>query len=154
MTEYHPALVHALFWLEGQPTVSALLIMMLLDVFSGLCAAVVTKSVSSSISWRGMMKKVLTLLVLAMAMVLDPFANGLPISKLVSICFIVTEGISILENAAVAGVPLPPQLMDLLLKMRADSKPIPQVEPPHSTVTVTTKVDNMGETVITKDPTK
>lgn len=107
---------------DRYPIVSALLVMMLLDIFSGFAVAIGTKTVSSTISWRGMCKKSITLTVVGAAAVLTPFANGLPLHKLVAICFIVSEFLSIAENAGLLGVPLPAILTDTLEKLRADAE--------------------------------
>lgn len=106
-------------WLERCPMVNTLLILMLLDVISGICVAVLQQNLSSTISWRGMMKKVLTLLVLGVAMTIQPFATGLPIplGNGVAFCFICTEAISVLENAALAGVKLPQPLLAVLSRL-------------------------------------
>lgn len=112
-------------WLESKPLVNALLLLMLLDIFSGICVAVAQSNLSSTISWKGMMKKVMTLLVLGMAMVIEPFAGGLPVplANCVALCFICTEGISILENAALMGIPLPAGLVAVVEKMREPANP-------------------------------
>lgn len=113
-----------LLWLEQKPMVNALLLLMLMDIASGLCMAVVQKNLCSTISWRGMMKKVLTLLALGVAMVIEPFVSA-PLAAMVAFCFICTEALSILENAAKAGVKLPVGLIDALSKINESSTPKP-----------------------------
>ncbi len=112
----------ALDWFSLQPIVSGLLILMLIDVLTGCCLAVVQKKLSSTTSWRGMCKKVIVLLLVGVAAVLEPFANGIPLSKLVAVFYIVTEALSIMENAAMAGVPLPAPLIDALVKLKEQQR--------------------------------
>ena len=111
---------YILGWLDTQPIVTALLILMMLDILVGVCRAIITKTLSSTISWRGMSRKVIMLLMLGVAAVLEPIAGGLPLSKLVGMFYTVTEALSILENAAASGVPLPRALVESLAKLRED----------------------------------
>lgn len=104
------------------PMLTTLLILMGLDIVSGLALSLYQKKLSSVISWRGMSRKVFMLLIVAMAALVEQFTGGIPVSKLASACYIFTEAISILENAACAGVPLPAALVGALLKMREGEK--------------------------------
>jgi toxin secretion/phage lysis holin len=108
--------------LQGMPLVSTLLLLMVIDVISGLATSFITKTVSSAVSWRGMSKKVIMLLVVGLAAVLEPFAQGIPLAKLVSLFYIATEALSIMENAALAGVPLPSVLTDALVKIKESQR--------------------------------
>jgi toxin secretion/phage lysis holin len=79
--------------------------LMLIDFFTGFSAAIVTKTLSSSTSWRGVVKKAVTWAVIAMAQLIEPlFGGNIPIANLVILGAIVTEGLSILENAGRLGV--------------------------------------------------
>ena len=104
-------------WMMKQPLVGVLLFMMTLDVVSGLLLAFSSKKLCSTVSWRGMSRKVIMLLLVGVGSILEPFANELPLSKLIAMFYITTEAISILENAAKAGVPLPRPLVDALVKL-------------------------------------
>lgn len=104
------------------PLVGILMLIMALDVAVGLCAAVVTKTVSSTISQHGMYRKVIMLLLVGVGAVLDPYAGGIPLSKMISMAFLVTEAISIVENSARAGVPIPAPLYDVLQKLKNNEK--------------------------------
>lgn len=134
-SQWHPLVQLAVGWFERQPVVGALLVLMLLDILMGLIVAVGTRTVSSSTSWRGMSKKATVLLILGVAAVIEPYAQGLPLTKLVALFYVVTETLSILENAAAVGVPLPPVLTDALAKLHA-AKP-----PPASNATVTVQAE-------------
>lgn len=92
-----------------------LLIFMCIDYVSGLAVALVfrkspkTKSGggSSSVGWRGLCRKGMTLLIVLVAYRLDLVLNTSYIRDTVIIGFIVNETISITENAGLMGVPLP-----------------------------------------------
>lgn len=109
-------------FVQGIPLVSTLLLLMIIDVICGLVTSFICKTVSSSVSWRGMSKKVVMLLVVGLAAVLEPFAQGIPLAKLVSLFYIATEALSIMENAAIAGVPLPSVLTEALVKIKESQR--------------------------------
>jgi toxin secretion/phage lysis holin len=108
-------------WLQGQPTLTAMLVMMFLDWVAGVSVAIMKRKLNSSVSWRGGCKKVIMLLLVGVSAVLEPFAGGLPLTKMVSCFFLYNEALSVLENAAEAGVPLPRALVDTLAKLREGS---------------------------------
>lgn len=116
-----PMLEVIMLWLNQQPIITALLALMVIDVVSGICVGIARKRISSTISWRGMSRKALMLLIVGVGMVLEPFAGGILTGKIVALFYLFTEAISILENAALAGVPLPKQLVDTLMKLKEDS---------------------------------
>jgi toxin secretion/phage lysis holin len=106
----HVPMVKSLLWLIG------------IDMVLGVAVAFTRRALSSTISFRGVTRKVTMLLMVAMGAVLEPFAQGLPVAQLVAMFYIVTEGISCLENAAALGVPLPAVLTDTLAKLREGQK--------------------------------
>lgn len=121
---------------EAYPIVGILIIMMGLDIATGIGAAVITKTLSSTVSFNGMIRKAMMLTLIAVGAVLDPFAGGIPVSKLMSMCFLFTELISIIENAKRSGIPIPRVLVDILIKERGPSEDAVTV-----VVTHTDKID-------------
>ncbi len=109
----------ALLWFQHQQFLTALIIMIPMDFASGVMLACVTKKVSSTTAWRGMCRKVMTLMIVGLAAILQPIA-GLPLLNMVCLGYIATEGLSILENAVAIGVPVPQALVDVLEKLRQD----------------------------------
>lgn len=106
---------------EQYPFVGVLLVMMMIDVITGLIAASKGQGLSSQVSWSGMGKKVLMLLAVAMGLILEPH-SGLPLGQLVAVFYTCTEGISILENMTRAGLPVPQQLRDALAQYGAKQR--------------------------------
>jgi len=103
-----------------------LVFFMLLDMITGLGRSWVTKSLDSTIGFQGVMKKFFILMMVGMAAALeymlmaagqDP--KGLMLLG-VSSFFIVNEGISILENCAQIGLPIPAVLFNALQKLHKD----------------------------------
>ncbi len=111
--------------LNKSPMLLTLLVLMLLDLFSGCALAIYNRKLSSTTSWRGMTRKIFMLLIVSVAAVIEQFAAGIPLGKLACMCYIYTEAISIMENAALAGVPLPQALVNTLVKARAEQKTLP-----------------------------
>lgn len=92
-----------------------LLIAIILDYISGLAKAFVTKNVSSKIGFRGLVKKVLVLIIVMLAVVVDRVTlNSGAIRTLVIYYFVANEGLSVLENLAQAGVPVPKSIKNAL----------------------------------------
>ena len=107
-----------------------LLAMMALDYVSGIIVACVGRSpnsrggcLDSRSSFRGLMQKGLTLMVLAVAAQIDHTLDGSFVRATTAWFYIANEGISVLENAALAGVPMPEQLLKMLGKAKEARSP-------------------------------
>ena len=112
--------VLASLWGRLPLLLQSLLVLMALDIASGLIAGYITRSLSSDVSWRGMAKKSLVLLLVAACEILQRTWNlGLPLASAVVGFYIVHEMISIVENTARAGLPMPKTLASALRKLRA-----------------------------------
>ena len=108
-------------YIAAHPFTSTLIILMLLDVAMGLVLAFGDRRLNSATSWRGMTKKVGILLVVCLAAVIEPYANGFPLVDMSAGFYAVTEGISVLENAGRLGIPMFGPLKDALTKLRGES---------------------------------
>jgi toxin secretion/phage lysis holin len=103
------------------PWIGILLVLMVLDILTGLCASGVQRRLSSKIGFIGMMRKTSVLLVVAMSAMLQagqsqmPIDAQLPLAKMTAGAFALMESLSILENARRAGVPIPAWLNKTLL---------------------------------------
>lgn len=100
-----------------------LLIAIVIDYLSGLIKAYNTKSLSSSIGFKGILKKVGILLMVMLAVLVDRVTlNNGGIRTLVIYYFVANEGLSVLENLAVAGLPIPKKLKDALKVIKKENK--------------------------------
>ena len=107
-------------WLVSLPhVIHALLILMALDVVSGLIAAAKNGEIRSDKSFLGTARKAMQL-ILVMSSGALAWGMGLPteVSSAVAGAFCVTEMISIVENAAKIGVPIPKPIIDMLHRVR------------------------------------
>ena len=105
-------------------TIIALAIFMALDYLTGVSGAIINKKLSSEIGLSGIAKKSLIVIILIMAVVLDRLINQEYhiFRTLVCYFYIANEGISILENIALLGVPFPNKLLSVLKQLKKDSE--------------------------------
>lgn len=110
------------------PMASALILLMFLDIASGLLVAFVSQKLSSTVSRNGMAVKAGIVMCMGVATIMEPLAGGMPLQKTVALFFIVTEAISVIENLGRAGVPLPAVLTDALAKLKTQQsvQPVPE----------------------------
>ncbi len=119
------------------PVVGVMLLTAAADICFGLCAACVTKSLSSTISQKGMVKKVAQLLWVGLGCALEPHTGGFPLGGPIAVCFIITNLISITENSARAGLPVPKPIVDCLQRIRDNEKAsLATPVPPNSAVAI------------------
>ncbi|MCE7982527.1 MAG: holin [Caldilinea sp. CFX5] len=110
-------------WASLSLVLQVLLLLMILDFITGIAVAIQQGAVSSHRSYQGIGKKVIVLtLVTATAVIQQHLNVDLPIVEIVAGFYIANEFISILENAALAGVPVPGALRDMLAKLNDMAK--------------------------------
>ena len=97
----------------------ALVVFMALDYVTGLMCAVVDKKLSSAVGFKGICKKVLILMLVGVANVVDIHIVGTGSAlRSAVICFYLSnEGLSLLENAAHIGLPIPDKMKDVLAQL-------------------------------------
>lgn len=107
---------------EFDGMMAALIALIVLDYITGVIAAAVEKRLSSEVGARGIAKKVIMLLVVAVANVVDAsvIGEGNVLRSVAALFYIANEGISLLENGARLGVPMPKKLIDILAQLRTD----------------------------------
>lgn len=115
-----------LTWLFGawDMAIVTLTIFVGLDYALGVLRAFINKEVSSSIGAKGIAKKAVIFVVLIVAVLLDRLSNtGTWVFRtLVCYFYIANEGISLLENCASLGLPIPPKLKEALLQLKEGEK--------------------------------
>lgn len=112
-------------WLIGGVDIAfiCLIVAIALDYISGLIKAYNTKTLSSSIGFRGILKKIGILILVMLSVIVDRITvNNGGIRTLVVYYFVANEGLSILENLAQAGLPIPKKLKDALRVIKKENK--------------------------------
>ncbi len=97
----------------------ALIVMMTLDYISGVMCAIIDKKLSSAVGFKGICKKVLILMLVGVANVVDVHVVGTGSAlRGAVICFYMSnEALSLFENAAHIGLPVPDKLRDALAQL-------------------------------------
>ena len=111
-------------------SIATLMIFMAIDYLSGLLLAGVFKkspksengALESRAGFKGLVRKAETLLIVALAVRLDMLTGQNFIASGVVIAFIANEAISITENAALIGVPLPGVLIRAIDVMKQEKQ--------------------------------
>lgn len=124
-------------WLKGQPVVAMLVTLMILDTIAGTFLALIKKTLNSTTSWRGACKKCIMLLIVGAAGIMQPLLPNVPLMNMLGMFYVITEAISLLENAGAAGVPLPAGLIDTLAKLREQKVAMLSQKGVRQTTTVT-----------------
>lgn len=104
-------------WVIGGIDVAfiCLVVAIVLDYISGLIKAYNTKTLSSRIGFRGILKKVGILLIVMVGVLIDRVTiNDGSLRTLVIYYFVANESLSVLENLAEAGLPIPKALKEAL----------------------------------------
>lgn len=95
--------------------INILLLLMLIDVITGLIKAVKDKNLWSRKSLFGYARKILVFLIITVANLLDMLMNMNGTLVLATVTFyILNEVLSITENAGQLGIPLPEKLLDVI----------------------------------------
>lgn len=104
---------------ERNPLFYALISFAVLDYISGVMLAVCQKKISSKIGYRGIVKKAMIFILVGLGNVIDNYiiGSGSSIRTMLIMFYLSNEGISILENAANIGLPLPKKLKDVLMQI-------------------------------------
>lgn len=95
--------------------ITILLLLMLIDVITGLVKAIKNKNLWSRKSLFGYARKILVFLIITVANLLDLMMdlNGTLVLATVTF-YIINEVLSITENSAQLGLPLPQKLLDVI----------------------------------------
>lgn len=94
----------------------ALLAFVVIDYITGIMCAVVDKKLSSEVGFKGIFKKVLIFALVGIGHILDTrvIGSGLVMRTAVIFFYLSNEGVSLLENAAYLGLPIPQKLKSVL----------------------------------------
>ena len=98
---------------------TALLVLMVLDYVTGVICPVIDRELSSSVGFRGIFKKVLILMLVGVAHIVDLHVvrSGEALRSAVICFYLSNEGVSVLENAGHLGLPIPEKLKGILAQL-------------------------------------
>lgn len=98
----------------------ALIVFVVVDYLTGVMVAILDKKLSSEVGFHGIFKKVVIFALVAVGHIVDTYViqNGSVIRTAVIFFYLSNEGISILENASILGLPVPQKLKDVLEQLK------------------------------------
>lgn len=102
----------------------ALIAFVIIDYVTGIMLAILQRKLSSDIGFKGIFKKVLIFTMVAIGNTIDAYIiqNGSAIRTAVIFFYLSNEGISIIENAANIGLPIPQKLREVLAQLGKEDK--------------------------------
>ena len=98
----------------------ALVIFVSIDYITGVMLSIVKKRLSSEVGAKGIFEKVILFLLVGMGHMVDLhiIKEGSAIRTAVLFFYMSNEGLSILENVSLMGLPIPEKLKQILKKLR------------------------------------
>ena len=102
----------------------ALLAFVVIDYLTGVMCAIADRSLSSEVGFRGIFRKVLIFVMVGAGHILDAqvVGSGDALRTAVIFFYISNEGVSLLENAAHIGLPVPEKLKEVLEQLHDREK--------------------------------
>ena len=99
----------------------ALIAFSALDYLTGVMCAIVDKRLSSSVGFRGICRKTIIFMLVGVGHIIDTHVVGTGAAvRTAVICFYLSnEGVSLLENAAYLGLPVPEKLKSILEQLHS-----------------------------------
>ena len=101
--------------------VYALIAFIAIDYLAGFMRGILEKKLSSKVGAQGIFKKIMVLLLVGVANIIDIYlvrSGNSPLRTAVIFFYAANEGLSILENACAIGLPVPQKLKDTLAQLR------------------------------------
>ena len=97
----------------------ALILFAVTDYITGFMCAVADKKLSSAVGFKGICKKVLIFMMVGIGNIIDVQVLGQAgvLRTAVIFFYLSNEGVSLLENAAHLGLPVPEKMKDILAQL-------------------------------------
>ena len=94
----------------------ALIAFVVIDYITGVLCAISDKNLSSEVGFKGICRKVLIFTLVGIGNILDVYVLGVTgvLRTAVIFFYLSNEGVSLLENAAHLGLPIPEKLKEVL----------------------------------------
>lgn len=107
-------------FLYGDISYSLLVLVALsvIDFITGILGAIVERQLDSTICFKGILKKIYIFVLVALGHMLDNALSASVVMSTIIFFYIANEGISIIENSAKSGLPVPQKLVDVLKQLK------------------------------------
>ena len=102
----------------------ALIAFVVIDYITGVMCAIADKTLSSAVGFKGLARKVLIFCLVGIGHILDLYViqTGSVLRTAIIFFYISNEGISLLENSAHLGLPIPEKLKAVLEQLHDKSR--------------------------------
>ncbi len=102
----------------------ALIAFVVIDYLTGVMCAIVDKKLSSEVGFKGICKKIVIFLMIGIANILDVkiIGTGSVIRAATIFFYISNEGVSLVENVAHLGLPIPKKIQNVLEQLKEDDE--------------------------------
>ena len=102
----------------------ALIAFVVIDYITGVMCAIAEKKLSSEVGFKGICRKVLIFLLVGIGNIIDVAVLGAPgiLRTAVIFFYLSNEGVSLLENAAHLGLPVPEAIKTVLEQLHDKSE--------------------------------
>ncbi len=100
----------------------ALIAFVVIDYITGVMVGITQKKLSSEVGFKGICKKVLIFLLVGVGSIIDTkiLGEGNVVRTAVVFFYLSNEGISIIENVAIIGLPVPQKLKEVLEQLNKE----------------------------------
>lgn len=118
------SIISLIFLITGgeDKMMNCLIILMTIDYITGVAKAFIIEKVNSKQGFKGLLKKMVMIGVVVLAYQIDLLFDGKFAIKSLTVGILLSnEGLSILENASICGIPVPEKLKNMLEQYK-DSK--------------------------------
>jgi toxin secretion/phage lysis holin len=102
----------------------ALVAFVVLDYITGVMLAAIEGRLSSDVGFKGIFRKILIFALVGIGHIIDCYIieKGGAVRTAVIFFYLSNEGLSILENSALIGLPVPERLKGILLELKEEKK--------------------------------
>lgn len=109
-----------LFGTENRNILYALIALVIFDYITGVCVAIHNRKLSSAIGAKGISKKVMIFILISMSYIADKYflQAGNMLEAVTILFYCANEAISIIENAAKIGIPVPEKMKKLFSSIK------------------------------------
>ncbi len=117
-------LLSYLYGVDNRGVLYVLIVCMVLDYLTGLILGYVNGKLSSKVGFKGIAKKLAIMVIVALGHLFDSFLfkNGAILMQVCIYFYIANEGLSIVENCANLGLPVPKKLKNALAQLKESSE--------------------------------
>lgn len=102
----------------------ALVALITIDYITGVMCGIVEHRLSSEIGFKGIFRKITMLMLVGVGAMLDAYVvrTGDVVRTAIIFYYISNEGVSLIENAARLGLPVPPKVRNILESIKEEGK--------------------------------